>query len=164
MNFLIVGLGSIGQRHLRNIKKAYPNSKIYVYRRLSRKINLNNFNKLVKKNIYKEYKLIKVNDLNNLKKYKLDGAFICSPSSFHINEAIKILKQKINVFVEKPLDSSLTKIKKLEVLLKKTKQIHMIGFQMRFSPIIIKLKKISSVINFFCSSVFLCFAGNVGVT
>lgn len=142
MNFLIVGLGSIGQRHLRNLKKIYPSCKIYVYRRLYRKINLNNFNKLLKKDIHKKYKLLTINNLNNLKKLKLDGAFICTPSSFHVDEIIKILKQKINIFVEKPLDSNLKKIKTLESLLRKTNQIHMIGFQMRFSPILIKLQKI----------------------
>ena len=33
MNILIVGLGSIGQRHLRNIRQIYPKSNIFCYRR-----------------------------------------------------------------------------------------------------------------------------------
>ena len=142
MNFLIVGLGSIGQRHLRNLKKIDPNCNVYVYRRLKRKINLNNFNRLLKTDINKKYNLKPINNLNNLKRYNLKAAFICSPSSFHIDETIKILEQKINVFVEKPLDSNLKKIDKLKSILKKTKQIHMIGYQLRFSPIIKKIEKI----------------------
>ena len=142
MKFLIVGLGSIGQRHLRNLKTIYPKSQIYVYRRLKRKINLNNFNKLIKTDINKKFNLKTINTLNNLKRYNLNAAFICSPSSFHIDETIKILEQKINIFVEKPLDSNLKKIDKLKSILKKTKQIHMIGYQMKFSPIIKKLQKI----------------------
>ncbi|MDC2998812.1 Gfo/Idh/MocA family oxidoreductase [Candidatus Pelagibacter sp.] len=142
MNFLIVGLGSIGQRHLRNLKTIYPSCNIYVYRRLKRKINLNNFNKLVKTDINKKYNLKSINSLNNLKRYNLKAAFVCSPSSFHIDETIKILEQKINVFVEKPLDSNLKKIDRLKSILKKTKQIHMIGYQMKFSPIIKKIEKI----------------------
>ena len=114
MNFLIVGLGSIGQRHLRNLKKIDPNCNVYVYRRLKRKINLNNFNRLLKTDINKKYNLKPINNLNNLKRYNLKAAFICSPSSFHIDETIKILEQKINVFVEKPLDSNLKKIDKLK--------------------------------------------------
>ena len=33
MNILIIGLGSIGQRHLRNIRRIYPKSNIFCYRR-----------------------------------------------------------------------------------------------------------------------------------
>lgn len=142
MNFLIIGLGSIGQRHLRNLKKIYPKCQIYVYRRLKRKINLSNYNKLLKTDIIKKYNLKTINDLSNLNIYNIKAAFICTPSSFHIDETIKIIKQKINVFVEKPLDSNLKKIFKLKLILKKTKQIHMIGYQMKFSPIIKKLEKI----------------------
>ena len=68
MNFLIVGLGSIGQRHLRNLKKIDPNCNVYVYRRLKRKINLNNFNRLLKTDINKKYNLKPINNLNNLKR------------------------------------------------------------------------------------------------
>ena len=77
MNFLIVGLGSIGQRHLRNLKKIDPNCNVYVYRRLKRKINLNNFNRLLKTDINKKYNLKPINNLNNLKRYNLKAAFIC---------------------------------------------------------------------------------------
>jgi len=47
------------------------------------------------------------------------------------------LKNDINCFVEKPLGSSLKQLKELEILLnKKNKLITMMGFQLRFNPII----------------------------
>ena len=48
MNILIVGLGSIGQRHLRNIKRLYPKTKFYAFRRNFHTPTLNNFNKVQK--------------------------------------------------------------------------------------------------------------------
>lgn len=142
MNILIVGLGSIGQRHLRNIKNLYPKTNFYAFRRRFQTPALNNHNEIKKIDIKKKYKIKYLKDLKNLKKYKLDAAFICSPSSFHVDEAIKIINQKINVFVEKPLGSDLKKIAKLQQALNLNKVITMMGYQLKFNPIINKLKKI----------------------
>ena len=47
MNFLFIGLGSIGQRHLRNLYKISKNDKIYAYRRKFSTPSLNNKNKKI---------------------------------------------------------------------------------------------------------------------
>jgi predicted dehydrogenase len=142
MNILIIGLGSIGQRHLRNIKQIYPKSNILCYRRKFKVPTLDNLNNVKKINLKKKYKLNYINTLNNLDQFNLDAALICTPSNFHIDEAIKIASQKINIFIEKPLGSSLKKIKKLKNIVYKNKIISMMGFQMRFCPILNKIKKI----------------------
>ena len=142
MNILIVGLGSIGQRHLRNIKKLYPSTNFFSYRRKFKTPSLDNFNRIKNFNLRSKFNITYINSLNNLKQYKIDAAFICTPSSFHIEETITIIKQDINIFVEKPLGSSLKNIQKLKKLLNSRKIISMVGFQLRFNPIIAKLKKI----------------------
>ena len=54
MNILIIGLGSIGQRHLRNLKIIEPNQ---IFMQLEAKEEtyslLNNFNKVIKGDIKK---------------------------------------------------------------------------------------------------------------
>ncbi len=142
MNILIIGLGSIGQRHLRNIHKLYPKTNFFSYRRSFKTPSLNNFNQVKKFDLKSKFKINYINSLNNLKKYNINSAFICTPSSFHVTETIKIIEQDINVFVEKPLGSSLKNIKKLQNILKSKKIISMVGFQMRFCPLIKNLKKI----------------------
>ena len=56
MNILIIGLGSIGQRHLRNLKLVEPNSNFFAIRKKNNVPLLNNQNKVlksdIKKNIY----------------------------------------------------------------------------------------------------------------
>ncbi len=148
MNILIVGLGSIGQRHLRNIRSLYPKTKFYAFRRKFYAPSLNNFNKVKKFNIQNKFKITYLKSLNNLNKYKIHAAFICSPTSFHIEESLKIINQKIHVFVEKPLGSNLKKISSLEKALNSNNVISMIGFQLRFNPIIKKLKNILSNKNY----------------
>ena len=144
MNILIIGLGSIGQRHLRNIKKLYPTTNFFSYRRKFESPALDNLNRVKSFDLKSKYKITYIDNLINLKKHKITAAFVCTPSSLHVSETIKIIEQNINIFVEKPLGSSLKNIKKLKNILKSKKIISMVGFQLRFSPIIKKKKKIIS--------------------
>ena len=70
MNVLFVGLGSIGQRHLRNIKNL-SKSKIFAYRRVFKTPTLNNSNRVLNEPL-KKYKITYVNSLRKLSKYSID--------------------------------------------------------------------------------------------
>ena len=145
MNILILGLGSIGQRHLRNIKKIYPNAKIFALRKKFSTPLLNNKNKVIKGDIKKKYSITYLKDLTEIIKNKINlhSAFVCTPSSMHVEQVIWLLKNNINCFVEKPLGSSLKNINYLETLIKKKNKVKtMMGFQLRFNPIIKYLEKI----------------------
>tara|TARA_B100000575_G_C23125574_1_gene652068 strand:+ start:1519 stop:2550 length:1032 start_codon:yes stop_codon:yes gene_type:complete len=147
MNILIIGLGSIGQRHLRNLKLIEPKSNFYAIKskRIKSAPLLNNFNKVLKGDIKKKYSLKYFNSISEIFKnnIKIDCAFVCTPSSKHISEVIELLKFNVNCFVEKPLGSSSKNLSKLEGLLKKKKKlITMMGYQLRFNPIIKFLNKV----------------------
>jgi predicted dehydrogenase len=147
MNILIIGLGSIGQRHLRNLKLIEPNSNFFAIRskRKNRVPLLNNSNQVVKGDVKKKYSLRYFSSINTIKKtnIKIDCAFVCTPSSKHISEVIELLKNNIHCFIEKPLSSSNKRLKELEDLLKKkNKIITMMGYQLRFNPIIEYLDKV----------------------
>ena len=152
MNVLFIGLGSIGQRHLRNLNKISKDFNIYAYRRKFTTPYLNNKNQPINTNLINKYKVRLINSLSNLKKLKINMVFICTPSSMHASEIIKIAKQKINIFVEKPVCTQFSDIKKIEKILKKEKINTMVGYQLKFNHIIIylkkKIEKISSNINF----------------
>ncbi len=143
MNILFLGLGSIGQRHLRNVYKLNKKTNFFAIRKKFFTPLLTNKNKAISGNIEKKYKIITFKNLNEFKKSgkKIDAAFICTPSKFHVDEAIWLIKNNINVFVEKPLGSSLKNINKLKKLIKSKPQVKcMMGYQLKFNPIILKLK------------------------
>ena len=146
MNILIIGLGSIGQRHLRNLKIIEPKSNFYAIR--SKRKNpaplLDNSNKAIKGDIKKKYSLSYFKSLAEIrkKKIKIDCAFVCTPSSVHVSQVINLLNYNIPCFIEKPLGSSINNLVKLERLFKKKKLITMMGFQLRFNPLIHYLEKI----------------------
>ena len=145
MNILILGLGSIGQRHLRNLHSINKNFNFFVLRKKFITPSLNNKNLVVKQDIKKKYKLKYLKNLSQIKSLslKIDAAFICTPSKYHVDEAIWLIKNNINVFVEKPLGSNLKNINSLKnLILKKKKIVHMMGYQLKFNPIINKVKEI----------------------
>ena len=143
MNVLIIGLGSIGQRHLKNLQSIRLVKKIYIYRKKFQTPTLINYSTPSKKKIDEIYDVTYIKNLKNLSKYNIHVAFICSPTSLHTSQAIELIKNKINVFVEKPINNNLKNINKLYRLISKNRNVkHMIGYQLKFNPLIKKLKSI----------------------
>ena len=104
-NSLVVGFGSIGHRHAKNlINLGYNN--IYIFRTFKNKIKnakiFSNFNKAL-----------------NQKNYNL--MILANPTSEHINYAIKGAKKKINIYIEKPLSNSFKGVNLLKKIEKKNK-------------------------------------------
>ena len=71
MNILIIGLGSIGQRHLRNLKIIQPKAQLYALRRKYITPLLNNANKVITGDIKKKYSLKYINNLEDINKKKI---------------------------------------------------------------------------------------------
>ncbi len=140
----MIGLGSIGQRHLRNLKLIEPNTNFFAIRKKQTVPLLNNFNRVLKGNIKKKYLLTYFKSLSEIyrKKIKIDCAFVCTPSSMHTSQVKELLKYKIPCFVEKPLGSSLKGLSDLEKIVKKKNINTMMGYQFRFNPMIKYLERV----------------------
>ena len=136
-------MGSIGQRHIRNIKTLYKNTEFYALRKLKRNFVLNNENKIIGKNLIEKYKIKEIKKLKELDEVKIDAVFINSPSSKHLDYFKYFLDKNLNIFIEKPLTDKLFKAKPFlsEVKRKKLLKI-MIGHQLRFNKCLIKIKSI----------------------
>jgi predicted dehydrogenase len=93
-NILIIGLGSIGQRHFRNLKKINKNLKFFAIRRKKKAPQLNNNNKVVKRKFLSQKNQIKEINFNQIANFKFDLALITNPTSLHLQTAIKIAKKK----------------------------------------------------------------------
>ena len=109
-NSLIVGFGSIGNRHSKNLKSlGYEN--IDVFRTFKNKTKYPKINNI---NILKNYD-------EALRKKKYDLIILANPTSKHINYAIKGAKNGANIYIEKPLSNSLKNTKLLQTIEKKKK-------------------------------------------
>ena len=119
---LFIGLGSIGQRHYRNLKKIKKNFKFYALRKIKKSPELDSYNNINSEKFNYDQKYItelKNEETNN----KFDIIFICNPSSLHVKYSLKFAKKGSALFIEKPLSHNLHGVNKLKHLIKKNKII-----------------------------------------
>ena len=144
MKVLFIGLGGIGQRHLRNLLSLSKNKlEVYAWRVKNNNREITNtLSQEKSSNIEKKYNIKVFNSLNKALKIKPSITFICNPSSMHIKPAILAVKSGSHVFIEKPLSNTIDGIKELVKESEKRKKLVYVGFQLRFNPVINKLKEI----------------------
>ena len=145
---LFVGLGGAGQRHLRILNKLDgKNFKFFCYRKKNKTGLLNDKLKLFKGDLVNKFKITKINNLKNTYSKNFDFAVISNPTKFHAETAYNYLKSGISVFIEKPLISSEKLFIKTVKILKKNKLVFYLGYQRRFSEIIIEVNNYLNKIN-----------------
>lgn len=140
MKALFVGLGSIGQRHLRNLVTLVPNIEISAVRSIhSKNFVFSKNNKILKNsNLVKKYNINQFFNLDQALKVNFDLVFITNPSSLHFEVAKQAVASGANVFIEKPAVDNLRDLLKLVALEKEFKGKIFIGYQYRFHPVIKK--------------------------
>lgn len=141
-NILFVGLGSIGQRHYRNLKQIDKKLNFFAIRKKFISPRLNKKNQVIKSKL--NIKDLKINliDKNEIREKKIDLAFVTNPTSLHIDTADYLVRENCNIFIEKPLSHSLKGVNNLKKLIKNKKVNCEIGFQTRYDPLLLELNKI----------------------
>ena len=122
---LIIGCGSIGQRHIKNLKKMGINEIIGLRSRKG-------FYKALPKELY----VTEVGSWKAVIEKKPDIAIISNPSSLHIENALKVIPFVKGIFIEKPLSNSLDGIDELIKLLRKNNTVSFMGYNLMFHPMI----------------------------
>jgi predicted dehydrogenase len=119
----IIGLGSIGKKHLRILKKIRPEIEVFLVRSGSGK-SLEKEEKLIKKTFFSLDEVLEVN---------LDAAIISTPAPFHLNEATKLINKKVPLLIEKPLSDNLNNIENFKKLANKSGLKILVGYVLRYS-------------------------------
>ena len=135
-NFVITGGGSIGKRHLKNlISLNIDKENIFVLEPREDRVS--------------EIKSLGINnclkDIREFDDISIKAAIICSPTSYHIDQAIYFANKKADLMIEKPLSRDLLNIDKLKDIVSKNKLVTFIAYIFRFAPSIKYLKEILMV-------------------
>lgn len=94
----------------------------------------------------------------------INTVVIATPHTSHAGLVVKALESGKHVFVEKPLAATLDQLKSIQIAYNKTSGQHlMVGFNRRFSPFVIKVKKLLKTCNQPKSMVMTVNAGAIPV-
>jgi predicted dehydrogenase len=118
---LIVGLGSIGQRHLRLARQLLPSADIRILRHHPSKE-------------IPEFANGCFSELNEAISFAPQLAVIASPASFHLPAAIALAKVGVNLLIEKPLASELEGVEELLACCQLKQVVLLTGYNLRFLP------------------------------
>ncbi|MBI4620263.1 MAG: Gfo/Idh/MocA family oxidoreductase [Desulfobacterales bacterium] len=129
MKFLICGVGSVGERHIRNLL-SLEHDNIILYR--TRFLPLRTT----------EQSFLSFSSLDDALSERPNAAFITNPTNLHIPVALRCAKLGCHLFIEKPLSHNLDGIDELQKIVIAKKLIVCIGFQFRFHPGLKKIKEL----------------------
>ena len=136
MNILFIGVGIVGQRHIRNIKLKFKNINLFTIRG-KHSSQLYNEKEPLKGDVNSKYQLKVINFREINRNIKIDAAFICLPNNLHSKFLKKLFDKNINIFLEKPGGINyrdLKILKKIKTKNKKNKIKIMLGYHLRFNP------------------------------
>ena len=123
MRIAVIGCGSIGKRHLRNLLAAGAHELIPFDPNADARTHVENVLNL------KAY-----GSLNDVWKMRPQAALICAPPSLHVGLAVDGAQRGIHLFIEKPIADRLEEVERLNEIVRRAGLISMVGCNMRFHP------------------------------
>ena len=128
---VVIGGGSIGQRHIKNLKYlGFEN--VYC---LKREHN---------QGFEKDLGVTVITDSLVLGEIKPLAVFICNPTSMHISSLEDAVNCGAHIFMEKPLIHNQEGLEQAQKILKDYDKVFFIGFMMRYHPLV---KEIHQIVN-----------------
>jgi predicted dehydrogenase len=141
MKLLISGLGGIGQRHLRNLRRLLGAGVEICGVDLRNNIPVLTDQLQVEAGVTLEekYNLHIYPDLEPALAWEPDAVFVCNPTSLHVPTGLRAAQAGCHLFMEKPLSHNLEQVDELINLVESRSLTAVIGYQMRFHPCLQRL-------------------------
>lgn len=133
MKILVVGCGSIGERHIRNLK-GFPAVELVAYDTSRRRFL----------GVSKKYRIQAAESLDSALEQDIDAVLACTPTSSHVPIAMRAVRRGAHVFIEKPLSHTLDGVDRLIIhnTAKKKNVNILVGYILRFHPAVRLIKRI----------------------
>ena len=135
MKALFLGLGGVGQRHLRNLLRIDPGVRLAAVRHTDRAFEIGyDLQPDYSVDIMEKYRIARMASLPEAIEWGPDMAVIASPTSSHVDQAAALLEAGVPVFLEKPVSVDEAGLDRLLQLRKAADVPLMVGYMFRFHP------------------------------
>lgn len=144
MKLLVVGLGAIGQRHVRNIR-ALLGGQVEILAHRVRKLShviTDGLEIEAGTTIEQKYGIQTFAELDLALAQMPDAVLVCNPSSLHLQTAWAAAKAGCHLFVEKPLSHTYEGVDALIELVEANGVVAVVGYQFRFHPCLQRLRSL----------------------
>jgi len=128
MKYLIVGFGSIGRRHFRNLL-SLGERDIYFCRTGRSTLEDDELDGYLVEH-----------DLDAALAHDPDGVIIANPTAYHLDAAIPAAQKGCHILVEKPLSHSMERVEDFRQAVKESGSRVLVGFQFRFHPNLLQIR------------------------
>ncbi|MCX6930215.1 MAG: Gfo/Idh/MocA family oxidoreductase [Verrucomicrobia bacterium] len=123
MRALVVSLGSIGRRHLANLRSLEPEAEITVWRQHAPRTAGGNLPPGVNRVVW---------ELEEALASCPEVAIIASPATLHIETGLALARSGVHLLIEKPLSHNLEQVDELLGLCRERSLVLMVGYHLRF--------------------------------
>lgn len=135
MKALFIGLGGVGQRHLRNLLRLQPDAALGAVRHTGRSFEIGyDLKPDYSVDIMEKYRIARFASLDEGIAWRPDFAVVASPSSAHLAQVAALVRGGVPVFLEKPISSQAEGLDELLELTRAAGVPVMVGYMFRFHP------------------------------
>ena len=142
--FLFVGLGGVGQRHVRNMRRLLGDeAEFLAYRQQRSSLVLTNEMEVERgSDLESKYRLRVFVDLDEALAERPEAVIISNPTSLHLGVARAAAEAGCHLFIEKPLAHEMKGVNDLLDLIESKKLVTLVGYQWRFHPCLLALRDV----------------------
>jgi predicted dehydrogenase len=144
MKILIAGLGSIGQRHARNLRALLGDHVDLLAYRVRGLPHVITERMTLDRSASVEHRhgIRAFDDLDAALAERPTAVIVCNPSRFHVPTAIQAIHAGCHVLIEKPLSDSYQQVDELIACASRRGLVAAVGYQMRFHPALRRLQQL----------------------
>lgn len=132
LRFLVVGLGSIGRRHIHNLKAINPGFRVAVWRKKHPGEDLGDVSPLIDQ---------VVTSLDEALAFHPDAALVTNPAHLHVETGLELAQKGVHLFIEKPLSNTMEGVDSLLDLCRSSGVVLMVGYNFRFYEPLRRMKQ-----------------------